>query len=277
MERRAFLAGSWYPGDERGCREAIAEHAQGTEPEAGEWWGLIGPHAGWAYSGGAAAHAYRWLASARDPELAVVFGSHRGPLGPNTIFCAGAWQTPLGALATDMELAITIRDTLDLDEEPVAPLRPDNAVELHLPFVRAFFPRARLIMIGVAASEVALAIGRRVGELVRGRDTVYVGSTDLTHYGPNYGFAPAGRGARAVQWTRDNDQGFLQAVLRNDARGALAHASEHQSACCPGAVAATIEAVRADRGTPRPKLIDHYLSYDVRPDDSFVGYAGLVL
>ena len=55
MKRQAFLAGSWYPKDERRCREAISRHAEGTAPEPGPWHGLIGPHAGWAYSGDTAA------------------------------------------------------------------------------------------------------------------------------------------------------------------------------------------------------------------------------
>ena len=50
-----------------------------------------------------------------------------------------------------------------------------------------------------------------------------------------------------------------------------------KSACCPGATAAAIEAVRAYAGVVSPTLVDHYLSYDVRPDDSFVGYASLVV
>lgn len=284
VERPAFLAGRWYPGDERGCRAAIARHGDDAavdEDVAGAYRALVGPHAGWAYSGDAAGRAYRWLSAARpDPDLVVLFGSHRGPNGPNTVFVADGWQTPLGTLQTAAPLAGQVRAALGLDEEPVAPARPDNAVELHLPFVRAFFPRAELLMLGVAASEDALRIGRVVGEIVRGagREAVVVGSTDLSHYGASYGFAPRGSGPEAVRWVReDNDRGFLDAVLGDDPRRAVAHATANASACCPGAVAATMEAVRAMDGACAPRLVDHYLSCDVRPSASFVGYAGLVL
>src|SRR5690606_26198783 len=152
-----------------------------------------------------------------DVELVVVFGSHRGPHDPCTVFRGEAWETPIGALDTDRELADACAHELALGDEPIRPRHVDNAVELHLPFVRRFFPRARLLVIGVAASERALALGRAVGERVReaGRDAVFVGSTDLTHYGPNYAFAPVGGGEAAVRLVCTvNDAGFLVALLR---------------------------------------------------------------
>ena len=275
------MAGRWYPSDPEGCREAIARHTRPRAEVASDPRGLIGPHAGWAYSGDCAGAAYRALASRRGgAELAVVFGSHRGPQGPHTVFRGAAWETPLGALATEAELADRIARDLALADEPVRPARLDNAVELHLPFIRHLFPRASLLMLGVGASEDAIAIGRRVGELIResGRDAVFVGSTDLTHYGPSYGFMPAGAGPSAVRWVREeNDMGFVRAVLASDARAALAHAIEHDSACCPGAVAAALEALRASGTPPAPLLIDHTLSCDVSPSASFVGYASFVI
>jgi AmmeMemoRadiSam system protein B len=281
MERAASLAGAWYPGEPRACLDAIERHAEGTSPEPGRWRGLVGPHAGWLYSGDAAGHAYRWLASVHpDPDLVVLFGSHRGPHGPNTVFRGDGWRTPLGTLPTAQPLADRAARDLALRDEPVDPARPDNAVELHLPFVRRFFPRAELLMLGVAASTGALRIGERVGAMVReaGRDAVVVGSTDLTHYGPSYDFEPRGRGAGAEAWVRDeNDRGFLDHVLADRPADAVEHATEHGSACCPGAVAAAMEAVRALEGELRPRLLDHYLSSDVRPSSSFVGYAGLLL
>lgn len=276
-----MLAGLWYPSDPASCRAEIERRARGAEPDGRARGGLIGPHAGWTYSGDCAARTYAWLADAhRDATLAVVFGSHRGPSGPNSVFRGDAWATPLGAVATHQPLANAAHEALSLVDEPVRPARPDNAVELHLPFVKHFFGRAKLLMIGVAAAPVALAIGRTIGELVKasGEHAVFVGSTDLTHYGPNYGFSPAGAGPSAVTWVREqNDRGFLDAIVRDDPEGALEHATRHQSACCPGAALATVEAVRAAYGAVDPTLVDHCLSYDVRPDPSFVGYGGLVV
>lgn len=283
MYRSAPLAGRWYPGDAAECRASLERHLGDPPAELVLCRGLMGPHAGWTYSGDCAGRTYRRLARARpDATLVVLFASHRGPSGPHTIFLGSGWETPLGRIPThDLLAACVCRDeSLALQEEPVRPLRPDNAVELHLPFIRYVFPRAKLLMLGIGASEAALTIGKRLGELAHesGEDAVFIGSTDLTHYGPDYGFIPAGRGPEAVRWVREtNDRAFLDRILSADPRGALAHAVERKSACCPGAAAATMEAVRAYEGELRPTLVDHYLSYDIRPSESFVGYAGVIL
>jgi MEMO1 family protein len=281
MNRPSFLAGQWYPGTETACRKAIEGHAATAKVEQGPYRGLIGPHAGWFFSGNAAGQAYAWLSAARPaPDLVVIFGSHRGPHGPNTVFCADGWETPVGVLKTAVPLAAEIKQALGLKEEPVSPSHPDNAVELHLPFVRHFFPEAELLMLGVAAADEALGIGDEVGRLVRDRrrDAVFVGSTDLTHYGPNYGFAPAGHGEAGVRWVREtNDRGFIDAVLAGAPAAVVRHGVDEQSACCPGAVAATMSAIQAYGATAAPKLVDNYLSYDIQPGSSFVGYAAILL
>ncbi|MCX8013919.1 MAG: AmmeMemoRadiSam system protein B, partial [Rectinema sp.] len=108
-----------------------------------------------------------------------------------------------------------------------------------------------------------------------GRTLRVIGSTDLTHYGPNYGFMPKGIGESAVEWVRnENDRGFISAILAMDAEKALAHARERYSACSSGAVAAAI-AFALDSGAKRGVLIGHSLSWDIHRDRSFVGYAAI--
>ncbi len=103
------------------------------------------------------------------------------------------------------------------------------------------------------------------------------GSTDLTHYGPNYGFAPKGYGPEAVKWVKEvNDKKFIDQALKLDGPGMLKAAQEDQSACSAGGAVAAVAAAKAD-GAHKAALIDYYTSYDVMPGDSFVGYAGMVL
>jgi len=103
------------------------------------------------------------------------------------------------------------------------------------------------------------------------------GSTDLTHYGPNYGWAPQGVGPEAVKWVREvNDQRFLSEVLKLDGTGLLRAAQEDQSACSAGGAAAAVAAARK-LGAQKAVLQYYYTSYEIMPGDSFVGYAGILL
>jgi len=60
-----------------------------------------------------------------------------------------------------------------------------------------------------------------------------------------------------------------------DTAGVLDAAARDQSSCSAGATAATISASTA-MGAAKGVLIDYYTSYDIMPNDSFVGYAGII-
>jgi hypothetical protein len=121
-------------------------------------------------------------------------------------------------------------------------------------------------------------LGRALTELAltQGKTIKIFGSTDLTHYGPNYGFSPQGRGDQALDWVRqENDKGFIDAVLTMDETALLDHAARNQSACSAGAAAAAVAACQA-LGSSRAHLLDYYTSADIMRNDSFVGYAGFI-
>ncbi|MEZ4576586.1 MAG: AmmeMemoRadiSam system protein B [Desulfobacterales bacterium] len=103
-----------------------------------------------------------------------------------------------------------------------------------------------------------------------------IGSTDLTHYGPNYGFAPSGSGKKAVEWVRDeNDKNAIDRMLAMDPEKLIADSLASGNACCSGAAAAAITAAKA-LGAKRGRLAGYASSYDKHPGESFVGYAGII-
>jgi AmmeMemoRadiSam system protein B len=60
-----------------------------------------------------------------------------------------------------------------------------------------------------------------------------------------------------------------------DPEDLLRHAQENDSACSAGASASAIATCKA-LGVEKGILLDYYTSYEIMPDDSFVGYAGIV-
>jgi AmmeMemoRadiSam system protein B len=107
-------------------------------------------------------------------------------------------------------------------------------------------------------------------------DAVFAGSTDLTHYGPDYGLESHGGGESARAWAWRNDEAFLDALERGDELGALEHARREHSACCPGAAVATLAALRGYGHAAAPRRLLHSSSWQVHEAASFVGYAGVV-
>lgn len=277
------FAGTWYPAEAKACRAMIdafeeeCRSREGTLPVVG---GLV-PHAGFQYSGAVAYNVVREMTRATGKARAdtlLMFGGHLGPRAEATVFAEGELWTPLGNLSVDEELAAVVADELGLGRETPRRYVPDNTIELQLPLVvRADLAR-QVLVVRPPASVEALDLATTVVERAQmlGRSLLVLGSTDLTHYGPNYDWAPKGLGATAEQWVReDNDRLMVEAALAMDAERVLEMGPSKRNACCPGAAAAAIQAASL-LGAQRGELLMYRTSADVRRDFSFVGYAGIL-
>ena len=279
--RRSDFAGSWYPGNEADCRREIEGFSEASLPcpsTEKERMGGIVPHAGWFYSGQIACNVIKCLKHQKTPDTIAIFGRHLHPGGSNYIMKEGAWATPLGDLEIDQELAESLSSEFRFHVETPSRYEPDNTIELQLPFIKYFFPDARILPMGVPPTLNSLKIGERVAQLSveMGRDTLILGSTDLTHYGYNYGYTPKGVGEEAVNWVKnENDKKVVDLMVAMDAEGVVEESLKNHNACCSGAAATAIAATKGLGAQNGEKLI-YSTSYDIRPDSSFVGYVGIV-
>jgi hypothetical protein len=272
-----MLPYGWYPANERSCREELEKFVAGVIPlpEGTKVMGGIVPHAGWFFSGKLAARVFYLASRVNQPQVVAVFGGHLAGNSPPLLVTDDAWETPMGDVPLAVEFYEPLKKRLTLKEEYPG----DNTIEVQLPMVKHFFPRARVLAVRGPHSVKAIELGEAVAEVARDLklSLLAFGSTDLTHYGPNYGWAPKGPGAPAVKWVKEvNDKRFLDETLKLDAPGMLRAGAEDQSACSAGGAAAAVAAAKK-LGAAKAHLVDYYTSYDIMPGDSFVGYMGVVL
>jgi MEMO1 family protein len=274
--RQRILPAGWYPASPSGCVSEINSFIAGVNPLPGgtKVYGGMVPHAGWYFSGKVAARVFYLNAQVSQPQVVCIFGGHLGGNSPPLLVTEEAWETPLGDVPLATEFYQPLQARLTMKPEPPG----DNTIEVNLPFIKHFFPDCRVLAVRAPSSATSLKLGDAVAEVARdlGKTILFFGSADLTHYGPNYGWAPHGYGAEAVKWVKQvNDKRFLDAVLNLDAMEAITAANEDQSSCSGGAPAAALTAAK-QMGATKAVLVDYYTSYDIMPGDSFVGYGGVV-
>ncbi len=279
--RTAMFAGSWYPSEASKCEQQIQEFLE-APPVALDakppFVGGIVPHAGWYFSGAIACRVIQLLSEGPAPDALLVFGMHLRPSSANYIMTAGSWQTPFGDIPIATGLAEALAGQFPFKIETVTDFTPDNTIELQLPFIKYFFGDVPIIPIGVPPKTASLAIGESAVSTASGMglSIKVLGSTDLTHYGTNYGFSPHGTGEAAHRWVRDeNDRKIIAAMVEMDPDKVLREAATSLNACCSGAVATTIAAARS-LGATRGHTVSYTTSYEKSPGDSLVGYAGIV-
>lgn len=279
--RQAAFAGSWYPGSAAACKAEIDQYLArrlGRDLADQTWWGGIVPHAGWYFSGHLAASVIRLLQEQQPPDVVVIFGMHLHPRSSNFMMPSGAWQTPVGDLPVAEELAGELQKQFSFQLETPDRFSPDNTIEVQLPFIKYILDPGAVLGLGVPPVPQAVDIGRAVARwaLDSGRRVKVLGSTDLTHYGYNYDYAPQGHGPGAVEWVREkNDRRVIDAMVAMAPEQVLQEGLENRNACCAGAVAAALAAGQ-EMGATQGRLVAYASSYDKSPGESFVGYTGVV-
>ena len=278
--RRRFLPRGWYPDEGESLRYLVSAWTKETPSLRGGAIAAVAPHAGWSFSGRLAALAVSSLSPLREASTVAVFGGHLPPGARPLAARETTFETPLGPLRSDLELLSALeselgrgegRRVLGADDES------DNTVEVLLPLIAAILPGTRVLWLRSPNDGYSIELGEALAAaaLSLGRSLACLGSTDLTHYGPNYGFSPKGRGPAAEAWVRDtNDRRFIEALLALDGAEALRLGESERSACSAGAAVAALAFARA-AGASRAELLEYATSLDARQDDSFVGYAAL--
>jgi AmmeMemoRadiSam system protein B len=266
--RPSPIAGQWYPGAPGPLREHVQTFldAAEVEPLDGHLVALVSPHAGYTYSGGVAAHAYRLVQGARYDVVAIVAPNHRiHNYAPYLTTTHIAYETPLGEVPLADELVAALDAQLGLGR-----VRRDSehSLEIQLPFLQvALVDEFQLVpvMLNDQSPEACYALGEALADLLRDRNALLVASTDLSH------FDNAETAARLDGVVTDCIAAFDPDGLLD----ALATGKGH--ACGGGPTVAVMLAARA-LGADSAKLLKYATSGDVTGDyHSVVGYAAAAL
>jgi len=273
----------WYPSDARSCSGTIEAYLEAIDlpqlpdPLLG---GLV-PHAGWRFSGATAAVTFAALAhSSPRPDVVVVLGAVHSPGVSGPSLCSyEAWRTPVGDLSVDRKLRRALIGTgaVDVNDRAHA---AEHSIEVQVPLLKYILPEAQFLPIAVPADATALSFGELLAKALEadGRRVAVLASSDLTHYGDAYGFAPGGGGEQGMEWARANDEALLRHVADLDAAGVLEHARRRHSACGSGALACAMMAVET-LGARKGQILRRTSSYEEEPGHGprmWVGYASAV-
>lgn len=260
--RRAAVAGTFYPGAPSELSEEVRRFLEGGAGEPLSDVGVgVSPHAGYVYSGPTAGVCFAALRH-RKPRRVVLLGcSHRYRFPGPALGGYDAFESPLGRIGVDTELAARARDRFgDAGDEPH---EGEHCLETQLPFVQTAFPGARIlpVLFGARAGAEHAAFGEELAGLLEAEDVV-VASTDMSHYLP-------------LEEAVATDRATLEAVVSLDPARLWAAGMDH--ALCGGAAVAAAMACAARRGAARGVVARHATSAEAFGDASrVVGYGAVV-
>jgi hypothetical protein len=248
--RPPAVAGQFYPAEGYRLETAVKAYLADALPSRGEKpIAIVVPHAGFVFSGQIAADGWK-QAQGLDPSTVVILAPDHtvAPFAKVSVSRARGYRTPLGVVEVDLELAEALaRACPEVDWRPEAHAR-EHAEEVQLPFIQVLFPKARVLpcVLGTTDPEVARRFGRALAALLKGRKTLVVASSDLSHY------PEQGRAARADRATLQAMAGLDPQEFRDSLRRTMKEGGLDTAACGEGPILAAMEIARAlgaNRGT----------------------------
>jgi AmmeMemoRadiSam system protein B/AmmeMemoRadiSam system protein A len=191
--RSPAVAGAFYTDDAAALRLQVEQFLDRAGPVVPGVRAAVAPHAGLMYSGQLAATA---LASvgASEPKTVILLGpSHYMGFEGGALPAPGvtAFATPLGKVPLDTDRLKILRKNPDFDGPHRAHDR-EHCLEVELPFLQIVAPEARVVPVLVGFDtdrETARRMARALTEIID-ENTVVVASTDFTHHGERYRYAP---------------------------------------------------------------------------------------
>lgn len=277
--RPALVAGLFYEDNPAELEKSIAEYclhplgagrlpvvaADGPRAVVG----LVCPHAGYPYSGPPATRSYVRLAEDGVPEVAVIVApAHYRPVGDCAVWAEGVWETPLGEVIVDADVAAALVEShpaIGVSELPHLgfPSHPEHAIEVQLPFLQFCYrdhaPRIVPMAISAHDFDTLQDIGAAIGDALKNQNAVVIASCDLTHY-------------ESHEVAKQQDMAALQCIADLDAEGLMECICQYQS-LSDAVVAVVMLAACHILGATRGEILGHSTSGDIIPDRAHVvGY-----
>ncbi len=276
MPRPMLLSFSgWYPSSSHSCEKEIIKFIDNDKFIEGKIpISCIVPHAGWYFCGDLSVNCIRILKEKNgDINHVFILGGHLSELNLPILETFDFAETPFGKLKNNQEVLKYFENNQNIQKINYL---QDNTIEVLLPIVHYFFGDE------ITITAIYLPPNSKVKELIKEiyqkfcNRTVFIGSTDLTHYGPNYNFFHNDKNIDPVKWVKNiNDKKYLDLLIEMKGEESINYALKNKSACSSGAAFGALSAAKCiniESGT----LIGYSTSYDKHKDSSFVGYAGIL-
>jgi MEMO1 family protein len=267
---KPVVAGAFYPSDKKLLEQKIDSFLKDAEGRLQKNspgpFGLISPHAGYDYSGKVAAAAYRQIAGKPYKTVFLLGPSHHVPFQGVSIYPYGAWETPLGKIPIDEQLAAAVMEQCSFVRYQAPAFEQEHSLEVQLPFLQRVLENFKIVPMAMGkltpAEYRALAyhLTTRV-EQNPGR-VLIIASSDMSHYHPYHE-------ATAM------DKTTLRQIEAMDLRTLRKQLEAGTSELCGSQAVTTLMRVAENIGT-RVKILDYANSGDITGDKArVVGYSAV--
>ena len=271
--RTPAVAGMFYAGKKNELENSIKqcflhELGPGKQPPTQserKIYGIICPHAGYPYSGPIACHSF-YAISNYSPDVFIVVGPNHWGIGQNVATMTDCdWETPLGKVQVDSDIANEIMKNSDVVSDFFSHTK-EHSLEVQIPMMQHIFKNFKIVPIALIdqSKQTAQKLGKIISKVMSGKNIMVIGSSDFTHYETN-------------EFAHKQDAALIEPILKMDLDEFYSVLEKRNvTACGYGAIATTMVACK-ELGATKGELLKYATSGDVTKDNSsVVGYGSII-
>ena len=277
--RAPAVSGIFYPSDPVELRKTIEQSfldrnfgpgavAPPTHKHS-KIYGIVSPHAGYAYSGSVAANGYQQIFSMNHETIIITGPNHYGIGSGVATMRETVWKTPMGGVKVNTEFVDSISKDSIIDVDDFSHSR-DHCLEVQLPFLQYVKKNDNFRIVPIILMwqdiDTAKVVGKMISQTIKseGTNALVIASSDFTHYEPN-------------EDAHKKDQELINAILSLDVSLFYDILQRFDiSACGYGAIASAMITAK-ELGATRGELLKYATSGDITGDtSSVVGYASII-
>mmetsp|Transcript_4246 Transcript_4246/g.5865 ORF Transcript_4246/g.5865 Transcript_4246/m.5865 type:complete len:301 (-) Transcript_4246:88-990(-) len=236
--RSASHAGSWYTDDHDQLHSSLQDWLGAVEPSnVAPVRALIGPHAGFSYSGPTAAYAYRHMEPDTVQTVIVLGPSHHVYLRGAAISMAEKFETPLYDMEINKEVSQELLNTGLFEVMTQQMDEDEHSLEMHLPYIAKMMEGRQFkvvcLMIGATSKAQEEEYGRVLAPYLDDPQYFFVISSDFCHWGQRFRYQPYekshGQIHEYITWL---DHQGMQLIEAQDCDGFLSYLEQTQNTIC---------------------------------------------
>lgn len=150
---------------------------------------IVVPHAGYSFSGQTAAKTFYTATAKNYKRIVVIAPSHYVPFKNLALPQYDACRSPLGNIEVDKSAVSELESKYFIKNDEAHTY--EHSLEVQFPLIKYFFPETKIIPLicGFIDYNSSLEIAKELYKLWD-EDTLWVISSDFTHYGRAFGYVP---------------------------------------------------------------------------------------
>jgi AmmeMemoRadiSam system protein B len=193
-KRKAAHAPDWYTDDKDELDESLKNWLSKASSlkDIPLLKAIIGPHAGYSYSGSTAAWAYININPLNYTRVFLLGPSHHKYLAGCGIPVCGIYETPLGDIKVDAEIVDKLSKVEGFIKLTQKEEEKEHSLEMHLPYIKKVFGDQEFtlvpIMVGNLNTEAERVFGKVFAEFLKDDKNLFIISSDFCHWGSDFDY-----------------------------------------------------------------------------------------